>query len=451
VTMQSQGGGNTATLIIRGETEGGRELYTRTREAAVGETLTITAESVSGYTLADGQSRSVRVTIEEGVNTVTFYYKASSTTPTTGRLTVTVEDENGAAVSGAEVIVRSGSTTAASGATGRDGTLSWDGLAFGSYTITATKDAYTEATGTARLSATATDVGVTLAMRSVAAELTTSSLTITGVTEEGEVLYTRSSLETIGEVLAITAEEVEGYVLADGQEPEVRITIEDGENLVSFLYTKTEEGAHLHKAYITGYPEGDFKPDGSMTRAEAAIIFYRLLDEPEVTGSAADRFSDVEAGNWYDDAVNHLSLTGVIEGYPEGTFKPYDSITRAEFSAIAARFTDTNETGQVSFTDVDSGHWAIGYISNAAYYGWVNGYPEGDFKPDENISRAEAVTIINRVLERHTEERDVPQEYVALFPDVDMDNWAYADIIEAAVDHFYEKDDIGNETWIEVE
>ena len=154
-----------------------------------------------------------------------------------------------------------------------------------------------------------------------------------------------------------------------------------------------------HFAYIVGYPNGNVEPNGNITRAEVATIFFRLLTEEVRTANStqSNSLSDVTRGQWFNHAVSTLSSMGIVKGHNDGTFAPNAPITRAEFAAIAARFDDKNTDTSSKFTDIAS-HWAKNEIGIAANKGWINGYPDGTFRPNQYITRAEAMTLVNRVL-----------------------------------------------------
>lgn len=197
-----------------------------------------------------------------------------------------------------------------------------------------------------------------------------------------------------------------------------------------------------HFAYVQG-TEGRFEPTRNMTRAEAAMIFYRLLKDKQATATAT--FSDVPASEWYAQAVNTLAGLEVITGYTDGTFKPDGTISRAEFVTIATRFVGLTDENP-SFTDVPSDYWAYHYIATAVTLGWVNGYPDGSFQPAKTITRAEAVKIVNRMLERKPDKAAI-DKLGAPYSDLGKDNWAYYEILEASIAHEFEIDKQNKETW----
>jgi uncharacterized repeat protein (TIGR02543 family) len=203
-----------------------------------------------------------------------------------------------------------------------------------------------------------------------------------------------------------------------------------------------------HFAYIVGYEDNTVRPTANITRAEVATIFFRLLkdDVRSANITKTNSFSDVKESSWYNTAVSTMANMGIISGYPDGTFKPNESITRAEFAAIAARFDAANVSSVADFSDI-AGHWAALEISKAANNGWVSGYPDGTFRPNQKITRAEAMSLINRVLNRVPDSVDDLHEDMVTFVDnADTNAWYYIAVQEAANSHDYEKDADG-ETW----
>ncbi len=195
-----------------------------------------------------------------------------------------------------------------------------------------------------------------------------------------------------------------------------------------------------HVAYIIGYEDGTVRPQNNITRAEVATIFFRLLTDESRADywKTTNSFSDVAKGDWFNNAISTLSNAGIITGYPDGSFKPNASITRAEFAAISVRFSDVVYTQNSSFTDVDASHWAAKYISLAEYLGWVNGYPDGTFRPNNLITRAESMTLINRVLEREVEAANMLKG-MRTWPDNAKSAWYYEAVQEATNSHTYER------------
>lgn len=214
----------------------------------------------------------------------------------------------------------------------------------------------------------------------------------------------------------------------------------EGEEIIAGmtgLLTVAGLGTDDHIAYVYGYPDGTVRPNGTITRAEVTTIFYRLLISArrDEIFTSENSFRDVNSSMWYNKAASSMAAGGYIQGYADGTFGANKPITRAEFVCLAARFA-TKTTGFASYTDVDNGHWAARSIAICASNGWVQGYEDGTFRPDQPITRAEAMTIINRMLGR-----GVSKGYVckgaARFTDNDPGSWYYYEILEATNDHEY--------------
>ena len=194
-----------------------------------------------------------------------------------------------------------------------------------------------------------------------------------------------------------------------------------------------------HFAYIVGYPNGNVEPNGNITRAEVATIFFRLLTEEVRTANStqSNSLSDVTRGQWFNHAVSTLSSMGIVKGHNDGTFAPNAPITRAEFAAIAARFDDKNTDTSSKFTDIAS-HWAKNEIGIAANKGWINGYPDSTFRPNQYITRAEAMTLVNRVLNRLPENSSDLLDSMIKWPDnSDASAWYYLAVQEATNSHAY--------------
>lgn len=204
-----------------------------------------------------------------------------------------------------------------------------------------------------------------------------------------------------------------------------------------------------HYAYIVGYPDSTVRPQNGITRAEVATIFFRLLtDETRNANSTkTNSYSDVAAGAWYNHAVSTLSAMGIVKGDSQGKFNPNAPITRAEFAAIAARFDDKANTTAVDFSDIAS-HWAKNEISAAANNGWINGYTDGTFRPNNKITRAEAMTLVNRVLKRLPEAaEDLHNDMIKWSDNSDTSAWYYLAVQEATNSHYYDLKENKHEKW----
>ena len=207
--------------------------------------------------------------------------------------------------------------------------------------------------------------------------------------------------------------------------PETNVTLPEFTGVADWLKTD------VHDAYMTGVGNGLFAPNANMTRAQVAQMFYNLLKDK--SASAGTTFSDVPSDAWYTEAVNTLAALGIIGG-SNGKFRPNDPITRAEFVAIAMRFAGTVRGAKASFSDVSRDAWYYESIANAVEYGWIGGYTDGTFRPNKPITRAEVVSITNRMLNRSFD-TDVRATTVTRFTDVATSHWAFAAIAEATTSH----------------
>ena len=205
-----------------------------------------------------------------------------------------------------------------------------------------------------------------------------------------------------------------------------------------------------HIWYVRGDPRTNMRPNADITRAEVAMVFYRLL-LPELKDFMPESpFVDVRSNAWYGLGVGILAHHGILTGYPNGEFRPNEPVTRREMAAIVSRFDHLLETDENPYTDLNPNDWAYGYILSATAKGWFIGYGDGMFRPGNNLTRAEFVTAVNRVLNRHILPEDIP-EGVFNFPDLDASHWAYAAFMEAAHTHEYERRADGiNEIWTRI-
>ena len=244
------------------------------------------------------------------------------------------------------------------------------------------------------------------------------------------------------------------------------ITIGTGTNEIIFYYTRASRPSASstskptlntgdHYAYVMGYPDGTVRPNGSITRAEVSAILFRLLsdktrDEYFTTESS---FTDVKAGAWYNNSIATLEKAGVIVDTAKGgAFRPNEAITRAELAAMLAQFSDAKPVKGVKFSDVSAEHWAYEAIAIAAKMGWIEGYPDGTFRPDATITRAEMMTLVNRALERVPSDEDhlLSKRVMLTFPDCKSGDWFYIAVQEATNSHTYERaatEKNGDEQW----
>lgn len=210
-------------------------------------------------------------------------------------------------------------------------------------------------------------------------------------------------------------------------------------------YTESVEYVYSHKdlTYIIGYPDKGVHPNGDLTRAEAAMIFYRLYDGdyPSFTRRMSNgTFKDVSAKNWFYEPVETLYNIGLLEGKSKDSFAPNAPISRAEFAVLAARFQNLKYTSGKVFSDVEKGHWAYSYINAASEAGWIQGYPDGTFRPDKEITRTETVKLVNSMINRTvTREKLKALNVRNPYNDLAESFWGYTDLMEATVSHTAEE------------
>lgn len=248
--------------------------------------------------------------------------------------------------------------------------------------------------------------------------------------------------------------------LAEFPKPSVFYTVSSGSSGSHSGGSRPSLNTKDHYGYIIGYPVDYYtgqpttdqtkkpvRPEGKITRAEVATIYFRMLTDESRTKfwSQSSGYSDVKTGDWFNNAVSTLSKAGIIAGYEDGSFRPNGYITRAEFATIAARFFDVTYNGKDLFPDI-SGHWAKDYINQAANKGFVNGYEDGTFKPDRNITRAEAVTLVNRTLDRHPDKSHFTKDMLVWPDNMDQTKWYYADMQEATNSHTYQMKENSDKT-----
>lgn len=259
--------------------------------------------------------------------------------------------------------------------------------------------------------------------------------------------YTADKLVVSGTMPADNRTVTVTYTKNGGHHPRPKPTVEIEDDDALGLNTTD------HFAYIVGYGNGEVRPQNNITRAEVATIFFRLLtdDVRDENLTKTNRYSDVAATSWYNTAVSTLSSMGIITGYPDGTFRPNAAITRAEFAAIAARFDSNGDKTTAKFSDIAT-HWAKDEISIAYNNGWITGYPDGTFGPQRDITRAETMTLVNRVLNRQPEtEDDLLPNMMVWTDNANPNAWYYLAVQEATNSHYYEfKTNSQYEKWTEL-
>ena len=192
-----------------------------------------------------------------------------------------------------------------------------------------------------------------------------------------------------------------------------------------------------HDAYINGYADGTVKPDGKITREEIAAILYRVSNDASAIVASGNKFNDVSADRWSASAIECMARIGVINGYTDGSFKPSNNLTRAEFAALVSRFANLSNNGTNKiYNDIDASNWAYKYVMELSNAGYMNGYEDGSFRPESEITRAEVVTVINKIIGRNPS-----AEYVKTlssgFSDLSSDAWYYTNVMEATTTHEY--------------
>ncbi len=275
----------------------------------------------------------------------------------------------------------------------------------------------------------------------------TRSDTRLGVYETNRYGWTQAEVSQSGDYYWVETVPPEGYRLDGGKHPtntgkNSRITVYNTEAAVPALFTDN------HYAYIVGGPDGTVRPNDSMTRAGVATIFFRLLkdsvrDANLLTGCT---YTDVPDGHWANTAISTMTGLDIVRGYDAAAFGPGDPITRAQFAAICARFDTGKSNGSRTFSDI-KGHWAKAYIERAAELGWISGFQDGTFRPDAYITRAQAVTMINRMLNRLPEDPSDLLPGMNVWPDCRPGDWFYLAIQEATNSHDYRHKADSYETW----
>ena len=278
----------------------------------------------------------------------------------------------------------------------------------------------------------------------------TRSDTRLGVYETNRYGWTQAEVSQSGDYYWVETVPPEGYRLGGGKHPtntgkNSRITVYNTEAAVPALFTDD------HYAYIVGGPDGTVRPNDSMTRAGVATIFFRLLkdsvrDANLLTGCT---YTDVPDGHWANTAISTMTGLDIVRGYDAAAFGPGDPITRAQFAAICARFDTGKSNGSRTFSDIE-GHWAKAYIERAAELGWISGFQDGTFRPDAYITRAQAVTMINRMLNRVPEDPSDLLPGMNVWPDCRPGDWFYLAIQEATNSHDYRRKAGSYETWTDL-
>lgn len=380
----------------------------------------------------DGNIANALIKIEDGKVTVTL--PDTHTLTTSNQTTVTVKDKDGNPVKGVSVTIKDKSTEK-SGTTNSGGQVtlpvkSTGGGGGGSFSGGGGGGGFVSSINSVNVKVTDKD-GKTV---SVSKSTGTDKVTLT--------LPTGKTLED-GNWYTVTVTDRNGKAKAD-----YTVVLKDREN--NEVTGKTDKDGIIilpaveHKAYIVGYEDGTFQPDGDMTRAEAAAIFARMISEEKgekINGNHS--FTDVSKNAWYADYIGYLAKYDIIKGYEDGTFRPDAPVTRAEFTAMTVRYYDLFHdmkypANTTKYPDVSGSYWAVKDISFATNEKWLNGYADGSFKPDTNITRAEVVTVVNRMTGRTADKEYINDNLSVLNKFTDLkDNkaWFFYDVMEAANTH----------------
>ena len=299
------------------------------------------------------------------------------------------------------------------------------------------------------------------------------SLTIQYVDKKGkELAESHMDLLSKGEAYKVDSPKIKGYKLKDKDDAVIKGTM-PGRNLtIEVVYIKKSTGGGSgtidspnkpttkapaltlntddHFAFINGYPDGSVQPEGNVTRAETAAILYRIMGDEcqSYYKTNSSSYSDVARGDWYNTYVATLENAGVIvDTRTNGKFRPNDAITRAELASMIAQFAGLESASAAKFNDVGSRYWAAEEIAIAAKMGWINGYPDGSFRPDRNVTRAELMAMVNRALGRTPKSADDLLSGMKTWRDnANVNAWYYLDVQEATNDHTYTKSGT-HETW----
>jgi hypothetical protein len=444
-----------------------------TQSAREGSDVTIYAPALFGWAIEGDASKQINGV--QATDNAMFVYKQALTPPISGKLTIIVTiASTGAAQQGAKVIINGTEHT-----TNAQGRVEIVNATFAAYAIEASYSDYNQATANVTLDVGNPDLTVYLALGKntenggggSSTARPTANLTIRCVVENGNDIFVKSLTSFVGKTEIIDAPTINGYKLADGEELTREITVQAGENVVIFKYVMIDDEVDTseepppyesenkveniletreHIQYISGYPDETVNPDGGMTRAEVATIYFRLLKDNGKDTPVESEFLDVDNDDWFAQAVGYLTKIGILEGYNEDglvIFKPDQEIIREEFTAITARFDEFTASESNPFSDLSPENWAYDYILSSYAKGWIGGYPDGTFKPENPITRAEVVVIVNKVLERRIHKDDIPRELLTIWRDLNFGHWAFQDIIEASVAHEYELGDDDYENW----
>ena len=416
-----------------------------------GDGKTDTEETKAEYNITvedtKGKIENAFIEIKDGKITVTL--PDDKTLTTSNQTTVTVTDKENKAVKGVSVTIKD-KTTEKSGTTDANGKVTLPVKSSGGGSSSGSGGSRGNGGGGGYISTNVTNITVTDKNgKNVSVSKSTDKdgkITLTlpnGTDLTGDNYYTIKATDNKGNAKADVA-----IILKDKKNNSTNGTTDKNGMLIL--------PASEHKAYIFGYADGTFRPDNNMSRAEAAAIFARLISEQKnekISGKAT--FKDISSKDWFAIEVGYLEKYGIIKGYSDNTFKPNESVTRAEFVAMTVRFNSLfNDVKKgsytVKYTDVATNYWAYSDVAYAKHAGWLNGYADGTFKGDNAITRAEVVTVVNRATGRKADESYITKNVSILNKFTDIRNnsmWYYTDVMEAANTHLANSAN-NTETWV---
>ena len=444
----------TGSVYVKYEKEDGTELEAESvvkKDVPIGESYTTTQKAFEGYEFSkmkDG-SAPANGTVAEGELHVTYVYKVKEQPkPKTGNVFVKYEKEDGTEIE-AESVVKKDAPVGESYTTTQK--------SFEGYEFSKMKEGSAPANGTV-----------------IEGDL--HVIYVYKVKEQPEPPVQESTtnyLDQEGKKISPSdkgtqkPKDIPGYEFIRTEKPSDKVTnhiykkiVKDGPSKITFWAYPTEPepvsdkgllNKEDHKAYMFGYDDGNFGPEDNMTREEVTAMFARLLkDYPRDRCSYQMPYSDVSKKNWSYEAIGFMTEKGMVKGYQDGSFRPKAPVTRAEFAAMASRFDRLMGGQDRGFKDVKSSHWAFEAINSAAAKGWVKGYPDGTFKPDQKITRSEVVSITNIMLDRYADKDFVRKNIqdMIYFKDLTEANWAYFPIMEATHGHDYTRKALQEENWI---
>ena len=445
----------TGSVYVKYVDEQGKEISDKTelkKDAPVGEEYSATPKTIKGYKylkLGDG-SASESGKVAEGEQTVVYVYKKVEEAPKTGSVYVKYITDDGKVLEEEYPVVGNGKV-------GDD--YSTEQKEFDGYKFLKIDENF----AAAKVKVIAGDLHVVYVYKKVEEQPPVEKVITKYVDEYGNNIIPpvegdKPKKDFDGYVFVETTVSktdnsktiIHHYKKIEGGIPPI-----DFNNIIIFKKSEPVSDDSLlnkydHKAYMFGYPDWTFRPERNMTRAEATAMFARLLKNyPKTFVKYNLPYSDVFEDDWYYLAVGFMTEKNIITGYEDGTFRPNSPITRAEFATMASKFDSLAKGGGKSFVDVDESHWAFMYINSAFKRGWVTGYEDGTFKPDRNISRAEVVTITNKMLDRYCDKEFVinHRDLLIKFTDLVESHWAYFNIMESTHGHDYTRRGNGIDEW----